>query len=255
QATDTENAPLVAIIDEKLARTYWPNEDPIGKRIRTSGDLKRNPWLTIVGVVPGVKKERLDEDTRFYIYKPFAQSKRRSMYVVIRTADKPEALLAELRAQVAALDPELPLFDVHTMEQAINDSVSTKRLTNLLLAGFAATALLLAAVGIYGVMSLNVNSRIHEFGIRLALGAQPRDVLRLVVRQGMLLALIGAACGLISALWLTHFLASLLFKVQPTDPLIFAVVTFLLTAVAFMACYIPARRATRVDPLVALRAE
>src|SRR5205823_14329057 len=130
-------------------------------RIRTSGDLKRNPWLTIVGVVAGVKKASLDEDTRFYLYKPFAQQSRRSMYVVIRTTGRPETFVSALRGQVAALDPELPLFDVHTMEQAVADSVSTKRLTNLLLTGFAGVALLLAALGIYGVVSLNVNSRIH----------------------------------------------------------------------------------------------
>src|SRR5262249_5571279 len=157
--------------------------------------------------------------------------------------------------EVLALDPELPLFEVSTMEQAIARSLSTKRLTSLLLAGFAATALLLAAIGIYGVMSLSVSHRIHEFGIRLALGAQPRDVLRLVIGQGMRLILGGVSLGLGGAGGLMRFLTSLLFGIKSTDPLVFAGVSVALALVALAACYVPARRATKVDPIIALRVE
>src|SRR5262249_8291575 len=160
----------------------------------------------------------LDENTSFYLYEPFSQNVRRSMYLVIRATGDPESLTSAIRSEVSALDPEIPLFDVHTMERAIARSLSTRRLTNLLLAGFAATALLLASIGIYGVISLNVTSRTNEFGIRLALGAEPGDVLRLVVGQGARLALAGVAIGLGGALWLTRFLESLLFEVKPTDP-------------------------------------
>lgn len=253
--SDTETSQRVAIVDEKIARTYWPNEDPIGKRVRVGRANIGNPWLTVVGVVASVKNRKLDEDARFYLYQPFSQSIDRETSLVIRSEKNPEALIAAVRGEVQALDPELPLYKVETLEQAVARSLSTKRLTNLLLAGFAATALLLAALGIYGVMSLNVTSRINEFGIRLALGAQPRDLLRLVISQGMSLALTGVALGLAVAFGLTRFLESLLFGVSSTDPTTFAVVALLLTGVALLACYVPARRATRVDPMAALRYE
>jgi len=177
------------------------------------------------------------------------------MYVAVRTTGNPEMLTAALRSQVSDLDPELPLFEVRTMDQAVASSLGTRRLTNLLIAGFAATALLLAAVGIYGVTSLNVTGRIHEFGIRMALGATTRDVLSLVVFQGLRLALIGLVFGIGGALLITRFMSSLLFGVSATDPWIFSYVALLLASVALLACYIPARRATKVDPLVALRYE
>jgi putative ABC transport system permease protein len=189
------------------------------------------------------------------LYQPFSQSINRETFLVIRTDSNPEALISGLRGSVAALDSELPLYEVETLDQAVARSLSTKRLTNLLLVGFAGTALLLAALGIYGVMSLSVSSRINEFGIRLALGAQPRDLLRLVISQGMKLALGGVALGLAGAFALTRLLASLLFGVSSTDPATFVVVALLLTSVALLACYVPARRATRVDPMVALRYE
>ncbi|HEV8484556.1 MAG TPA: ABC transporter permease [Blastocatellia bacterium] len=253
QNTDTETSLRVAIVDEKFARAHWPNEEPVGKRIRFS--WSKDSLMTVVGVAASVKHRRLDEDSRDYVYWPVSQHVQSSMYLVARTAIKPETLTATVRSQVSALDPELPLFEVRTMEEAVSGSLSTKRLTNLLLAGFALTALLLAVVGIYGVMSLNVNNRIHEFGIRLALGAQPGAVLRLVLGQGMKLSLIGVGTGLLGALWVTDFLKSLLFQVQATDPMIFAGVAVALCLATILACYIPARRATNIEPIVALRHE
>jgi putative ABC transport system permease protein len=211
--------------------------------------------MTVVGVVASVKHRSLDEDSRYYVYWPVSQDVQSSMYVVIRTAGNPAAMTSAVLGEVSSLDPELPLFEVSTMDEAVGYSLTAKRLTNILLAGFAVTALLLAMIGIYGVTSLNVSSRTHEFGIRLALGAQRGDVLRLVIGQGLRLALIGTVLGLGGALWLTRFVESLLFNVKPTDPLIFTAVALVLTVVALLACYIPARRATRVDPMVALRCE
>ena len=253
--SDSDTSERVAIVDEKIVRRYWTNEGPIGKRIRVGRASRGNPWLTVVGVVASVKNRKLDEDARFYLYQPFSQSPSRDTYVAIRTAVDPQSLTSSLRQVVADLDPQLPLSDITTMEQSIARSVSAKRLTNLLLAGFAATALLLAMFGIYGVISLGVNSRINEFGIRLALGARRGDVLRLVVLQGMRLTITGVVIGLGAAFALTRSMASLLYEVSPTEPLMFAGTAALLAFVALIACWMPARRATRVDPIVALRYE
>jgi putative ABC transport system permease protein len=251
QSSDTDTSLQVAIVDEKLARMYWPQGDPTGKRIRIGG----GDWMTIVGVVPSVKNRRLDEDTKPYVYFPASQWVSRNMSLVVRSQNDPGALIPAIRQQLASLDPELPFFDVRTIDQSIARTLTTKRLTNLLLAGFAATALLLALIGIYGVMSLNVVSRTSEFGIRMALGAQAGDVLKLVIGQGMKLAGAGALLGLSGALALTRLMKTLLFGVSATDPLTFGVIALSLTLVALLACWIPARRATCVDPLVALRSE
>jgi predicted permease len=253
--TDTDTSPLVAIVDETLARRFWPGEDPVGKRIRLGRAAWKTPLTTVVGVVASVKHRSLDEDSSYYVYWPVSQDVRSSMYIVLRAESHPEAITSAVISRLAALDPELPLFEVLTMDKAVAYSVTARRLTNNLLAGFAITALLLAMIGIYGVMSLNVSSRTHEFGIRLALGAQHFDVLRLVIGQGMKLVLGGTAVGLISAWWLTSFLKSLLFNVKPFDPVIFTAVALILIAVAFVACCLPAHRATRVDPMMALRCE
>jgi len=249
QPTDTETSPPVAIVDEKLASMHWPHEDPLGNRIRIGG----SPWMTIVGVVPSVKNRNLDEETNFYVYRPDAQFVRWQRTLVVRTTHDPTALIPAIRRQVANLDPELPFYKVSTIEQGMARSLGAKRLTNLLLTGFAATALLLALIGIYGVMSLNVGSRINEFGIRLALGARGADVLWLVIGQGMRLTLVGVALGLGGAFGLTRLLETLLFGVKATDPLIFAGVAGVLSLATSAACYIPAHRATKVDPLTALR--
>ena len=255
EKTDTEASEPVAIVDEKLAREYWSGSDPIGKRLRIGGATSKAPWLTVVGVVRSVKNRQLDEDARFYIYQPFTQWAQRETSVVMRTSVDPESTTAGLRAQLAQLDPNLPLFEVTTVSGSVARSVKTKRLASFLLMGFASTALLLAVIGIYGVISLNVNSRTNEFGIRMALGAPPRSVLQLVVWQGMRVAAIGIAIGVLMALLLTRLLGGLLFGVTPTDPLTFTLVSGVLTGAALAAAYIPARRATKVDPLVALRYE
>jgi putative ABC transport system permease protein len=176
-------------------------------------------------------------------------------YLVVRSTNDPQALTAAVRSQVSDLDPEVPLFAIDTMEEAVARSLNTRRLTNVLLAGLAATASLLAVLGIYGVMSLSVSSRTSEFGIRMALGARQNNVLRLVVRQGMRLAIMGVIIGIAAAYSLTGLIKSLLFGVSPTDPATFAVIALLFIAVALLACFIPARRATTVDPMVALRYE
>ena len=252
--SDVAGAPPVVVIDETVARQYWPGGDPLGKRIRTSAD-SRTPWLTIVGVAPNVKHASLRERPNFEMYRPLSQSPNWSTYLVLRSGADPRSLVAELRRRVAELDPTLPVSEVQTMVGAMAESLSVARLTNALLTGFAALALLLAVIGIYGVMSLNVNGRQGEFGVRLALGAAPRDVLRLVMRQGLFLAFLGLAIGVACALWLTRLLGSLLFEVSPMDPVTFLSVGAILALAATLACYLPARRATRADPISALRRE
>lgn len=251
ESSDTESSLPVAIVDEKLAHMYSPQGDLVGKRLRIGG----GPWLTIVGVVPNVKNRKLDEDAWPYVYRPSTQWIRRETMLVVRTAVDPSSVVAGVRQELAKLDPELPLSDVSTIQQAMDRSLITARLTNSLLAGFAATALLLALTGIYGVMSLNVANRRNEFGIRLALGAQTGNVLRMILGQGLRLAVVGVALGLLAAIAFTRLLKGLLFGISASDPLTFAAIALLLVGVALLACWIPARRATKVDPLEALRYE
>jgi putative ABC transport system permease protein len=250
-ASDTETSLPVAIVDERLARMYSPQGDLVGKRLRIGDD----PWLTIVGVVPNVKNRKLDEEAWPYVYRPYNQWVRRETMLVVRASIDPAALAANVRSEVAKLDPELPLFKVSTIQQAMDRSLVTTRLTNSLLAGFAATALLLALTGIYGVMSLNVANRRNEFGIRLALGAQSANVLRMILGQGLRLAFAGVVVGLLGAFALTRLLKGLLFGISASDPLTFTLIAVVLIVVALLACWIPARRATKVDPLEALRSE
>jgi predicted permease len=250
--TDGSDSPLVAVVDETLARMYWPDGDAIGKRVETTGDLQ---WMTIVGVVGGIKQYDLAEKLQPHIYAPLAQAPTRQAALVIRTDSAANASIAAVRGEVQQLDPDIPLYSIRSMDDVIGRTLSSQRLTNLLLTAFSVLALLLAAVGIYGTMSLYVGSRKNEFGIRLALGAQPGVVLRLVLREGMLLIASGIAIGIGGALVLTRAIASLLFEVSPTDPVVFAGVPLLLVLVALVACFVPARRASRVDPMVALRCE
>ncbi len=260
-AQDTQRSQRVAVIDEAFARQQFPDEDPIGQRIAGDGDA---PSAEIVGVVAHVKHFGLDADESIQaqLYFPFNQapddalpSLAGRMNFVLRTTADPLNLTAAVRREVQSLDPNQPVYNVNTMEETLDRSLAAQRLSTTLLLLFAAVALVLAAVGLYGVMSYAVTQRRHEIGIRMALGAQTGDVLRLVVGQGMTLILIGVALGLAGAFAATRVMASLLYGVSATDPVIFFSVALLLAAVALVACLIPARRATKVDPMVALRYE
>ncbi len=251
---DKPGAPPVIIVNEAMAQKYWPGADPIGKRVRFNATLTEAPWMQVVGVVQDVKHELQTPVTADY-YLPHAQDAWNSMVLVARTKGEPLSLAADMRQQVWSLDKDQPVFEVQTMEQVRAFSVSLHSFSAGSLGVFAGIALLLAAIGIYGVMSYAVIQRTQEIGIRMALGARAADVLKLVVRNGMSLALIGVVAGLAGAFALTRLLQSLLFGVTPTDAFTFGVVTFGLLLVALLACYIPARRATKVDPLVALRYE
>ena len=248
----------VIVIDEEFARRHWPNENAVGKRIQLGGGVAdmNLPLVTVAGVVGRVKMESLSGGSD-YVQGYFCslQLPRTGMTAVIKSRVEPASLTAAVRAQVAALDPTQPIFGIRTMEQIRDESVAAEKLNVMLLLLFAAVALVLALVGIYGVMSYAVTQRTHEIGIRLALGAQTNDVLRLVVGQGMLLTATGIGVGLALALGLTWLMKALLFGVSATDPLTFAGVAFLLAGVALLACWIPARRATKVDPMIALRCE
>ena len=252
QDTDNSNTLRVAIIDEPLARRYWPAGDAIGKRIETTGDQEK---MTIIGVVGGIKHGSLTEGKYPHIYMAMAQAPQPGATFVVRTDGPPEASFSTFRNVIKQVDPDMPFYLVRSMPEIIGETLSTQRLTNMLLTGFAVVALLLAAVGIYSTMSLYVGSRTKEFGIRLALGAQPGALRRTVLRQGMLLTAVGVVVGLASAFALTRTIRSLLFEVSATDPWVFTAIPLLLVMVSLVACYTPARRATKVDPLEALRQE
>jgi putative ABC transport system permease protein len=257
-ALDREGQPAVAIVNEETVRAFFPHENPIGVRISWAGYTGGPRWMTVIGVVGDVKHSGLNQPTDPAVYTPFSQSDeawRRFMTLAIRTRDASPGLVEEVKKQVWSLDSQLPVSDVLAMDELIAVSLAQQRFNMLLLGLFAALALILAAVGIYGAMAFAVKQRTHEIGIRSALGAQRSDVLRLVLREGAKIALFGIAAGVAGALALTRLMASLLFEVKPTDPATFAGVAVLLALVALAACYIPARRAMRVDPMVALRYE
>jgi predicted permease len=250
--TDTSKMPPVAIIDQKMADRFWPGGDAIGKRIRPN---ENSPWVTIVGVVGVVKEYGLDTDTRMVVYWPHAQRPIGSMYVVARTASDPASTSAAIIHQVNAINPDVPVYDVATMEQRVQDSMARQRFAMTMLGGFACFAMILAAIGIYGVMSFLVTQGTADIAIRMALGARRASILALVFQQGMRLALVGIIVGLVGALGLTRMMSSLLFGVKPTDPFTFFSVLALLLFVALSACLFPAGRAMRIDPMVALRTE
>lgn len=252
-AQDDPKAGRVILVNEAFAKKYLPGLEPIGQRLDLGNDDKQTE--EIVGVVADVKNDDFDEAPDPAAYLPYSQNPNRTMNLVIRGTQDPTRLVSAVRSEVRGLDPNLPVSNVETLSQMIYERVSPKRLMTYILAVFALCALLLASVGIYGVMSYSVSQRTQEIGIRMALGARAADVLKLVVRNGMKLTLLGVAIGLAGAFGLTRLLGNLLFHVTPTDRMTFAGVATSLILVALLACYIPARRATKVDPLVALRDE
>lgn len=248
---DTASSPPTVIINDRLARRFFAHDDPVGRKLRVAGD-----WVaTIVGVVGDVKYRGLDVDEELTMYGSFRGTSLRTMSLVVRTTADPVKLVPALRRVVRSLDPELPLGRVRTLQQLMDESIERPRFRTTLFALFAVAALALAAIGIYGVMGYSVTQRRHEMGVRIALGAQVADVVRLVVGEGLRLALAGVGLGLVAALALTRTMSTLLFGVGPMDPLTFLSVTALLVGVALVACWLPARRATRADPVMALRAE
>jgi len=249
---DRDGAPLTMIVNEAFARRFWPNENPIGKRFRTGAF---DYFGTVVGVVGNVRNTGLENEGGPAFYYSHGRIGQAGLTVVVRTVAPPETMTAALRAEVHSLDRDLPVYNVRTLEQIVYHSAGQPRFHTALLGIFSAVALLLALIGVYSVLAYAVTQRVREIGVRMALGAQARDVRMLIVRQGMILSLIGVAIGLALAFGLTRFLGDMLYQVSATDSLTFSLLPLLFVGVTLMACYIPARRATKIDPLVALRHE
>jgi predicted permease len=250
---DRADAPKVAIVNQAFAQRYFPAGDVLGKRIGFG--CEDSLCATIVGVVGNVKQESITADVMPEIFVPFEQMPMNGITLFVRTKGNPADFAHALRSEVFAIDKNQPVFSVKTLDQRVVETIATSRSLMLLFSGFALLALVLACVGIYGIISYAVSQRTREIGIRMALGARTVDVLRLVLKNGMTLVLAGIVIGVAGALALTRFLATLLFGVTPTDTLTFVVVSLVLITVALIACLIPARRATKVDPLEALRYE
>jgi putative ABC transport system permease protein len=251
---DSDTSTPVVIINELFAKRHWPNEDPLGKRIRV-GD-KEAELCEIVGVVSALKQDQWTAEPNLEMYLPHLQAAApRGLALVVRTSGDPTALVGPIENQVWSIDKNLPVSDIRTMQEVVAGSIEQHRFNLFLLGLFAFVALVLALVGTYGVMSESVSARTHEIGIRMALGARAADVLRMVVRQGMTLAAIGSGIGLFGAFWLTKFMATLLYEVSPTDSATFLSIPLIVALVVLGACLIPARRATKVDPVIALRDE
>jgi putative ABC transport system permease protein len=252
---DNENVPQVAIVNEAFARTWWPSDNPVGKRVKLNGLSAATSWTTVVGVVADARTESLEEADVPQIYNCLFQTTDDELVLFLRGRLDPAATPEEVRLQVHSINPELPVFGAMTLPGVVSGSLSQRRFSMEMVLIFALTALLLAALGIYGTISYLVNERTHEIGIRLALGANRAKILGMILRQGLELAIAGAAVGLVGALIVSHLMAGLLYGVRPTDPLTFVGVAILLIGIALLACYLPARRAMRVDPMVALRCE
>jgi putative ABC transport system permease protein len=248
---DTAEAPRVILVNETLARRYFPNEEAIGQRLRLGASDPRQ----IVGVIADVKLYGLDAKVEPAIYIPYDQQPARAFSLVLRTSAGPTSLSAAARREILAVDPDQPVSDVRTMEEVVSDSLVLRRLSMWMLGAFAALALMLATVGVYGLTAYAVSQRTHEIGLRMALGATPSSVLRMVLGRGLLIALVGIALGLPGALALARLIQGLLFGVPPTDPLVFVAVPLLLALVAAAASFLPALRAIRIHPVDALRCE
>jgi putative ABC transport system permease protein len=259
ERVEKESDPMILIINETMAKRYFPGQDPIGKRIQTGDPDPKSKWETIVGVVGDVKYSGLDAEPMPTLYVPYNENGwifwSTEMYLAVRTPLAPAAIVPELRAQLESIDKDLPLAHVQTMDQLIADSVVQQKFRTWLIGVFAGLALLLAVIGIYGVMSYSVAQRTREIGVRMALGATTAEVLKLVLSQGVKLAIIGLGIGFAIALAVTRVMRSLLFSTSTTDALSFVGTTAVLLFVVVLACYIPARRATKVDPVIALRYE
>jgi len=253
---DRRASPAVVIVDQEMVSRYWPKVDPIGKRI-TFQDLTDSSiaWLTVVGVVGHTMHEGLDGGRRVQVYFPLEQVGASAMDFAVRTPGDPMALLPSIKSAVRAIDADLPFSQVNTMEKLVEQSTGPRRFSMTLLGLFSLLAATLASIGLYGVMSYNVTQRAKELGVRLALGAASQDLLALVLGQGMQLALIGVGIGLVAAFAVTRLLRSMLFNVSATDPLTFILIPLLLLGVTLLASWLPARRATKTDPIIALRAE
>jgi putative ABC transport system permease protein len=249
---DRRGAPGVVIINDTVARKYFPDEDPVGKRVQTGG---AGDWATIIGVVGDVHQFGVAAKAGLQCYRPYLQTGCPRMSVVVRTAADPLGVAAAVRRQIESADRDQPVFDIQTLEQRLSDQMAPRRTKMILLGTFALLATALAAVGIFAVISYTVAQRTHEIGVRLALGAQGGHILKLVIRQAMVMTLAGVGAGLLASLWLTRYLASLLYGVKPADPLTFAAVGVLLLGVALLACLLPAWRAAQVDPMIALRGQ
>jgi putative ABC transport system permease protein len=245
----------VAIINERMAARYWPNEDPVGRRITLGLPRPENPWITIVGIAKDVPHRAIDSKPEPDWYTSRVVSPQRRRYMFVRSALPAATLTAAIRKEVATIDPYQPLTSVKTMDQVISTTTAPRRFNALLLGVFAAIALVLATLGIYSVISYAITLRTQEIGIRIALGANRSTILRMVLRKGIMLTLIGAAIGLVTAFALTRWMSSLLFGVSASDPLTYATVLLVALGAALLACSIPASRATKVDPLIALRYE
>jgi putative ABC transport system permease protein len=243
------------VISQKFAEKHFPDEDPLGKRIGSNPSGPDANWREIVGIVGDVKQFGLDQESRTTMYLPHSQVPSRFMTITVRASGDLTSVAGDVRAQIAGIDKDLGVSNIRTIEELRETSVAPQRFTLLLLLIFAGAAVLLAAVGIYGVISYSVAQRTHEIGIRMALGASRQDVVGLVAKQGLMLAGIGVAAGLLAAFALTRLIQTLLFGVTSTDPLTFAVIPLVLALVALAACVVPARRAAKVDPMVALRYE
>jgi predicted permease len=257
---DNQQTIPVAVINETMAREFWPGESAIGKRYKM-GDTQdpKDPWVTIVGIVSDIKQMGAEKPVKPEMYMPFQQVASQPWYapndLVVRTSVDPKSLVAGITAKVHEVDADQPVSNVRTMKDVLGEEFGQRETGTTLLGIFAALALILSAIGLYGVLAYFVSQRIPEFGVRMALGAQSRDILWIVLKRGMGLALLGLAIGLVASLALTRLLQSLLFEVSASDPFIFGGIALLLAAVAFAACVIPARRAMKIDPMVALRYE